>query len=815
MTTPPLSQNQRSLQDGELRRSSRIDRAISLIVLGTNRRGEIFQERTAAVSVNLHGCRYSSRHEYAPEGWVTLQVTGTDGANSRPVRARVRSVFNAQNSRELCQVGVELETPGNVWGIPAPPEDWMRLMSANGGSRAAAAAASSGDATHDRQSAQGERRAEVTMFPGPPAAGTAESGTDKDNPPSKAERVVVTADQLLQALQNKLQAAADKAVQNSLSTQLDEAVKLALGKIEEGWKTNVRRSEEFSAARLAEGKTLWENELHAYRDRAEDIARRIEALTSLSQQALSDSQRFVDHFANETAPQLESRFSDAFARANSHLEARASELSSQQQTQLNENVQRSVNEARAQLGDVVAEAHAVVGSIKASNADTVSQTQLEPRLEALRAETLSQLEQRLGEMHASFGQQVEGTNVRLNEITARMDGAALEPRLEALRAEAFDRIEQRLREEHAGFGQQFEATQARLNEVAAQTGGVTLEPRLEALRAETFGRFEQRLGETQSGFEQQIEGTRARLNDVAAQLEGLALESRQARSLHDQGLAEVRSLLTGSDPGISQEQLNGHLNSSREQIMSHLEWRLGEVSAHFEQLAAQTHNRINEVSLQLERLAGETRGHLAEARSLAERSPRVLPQDLTAIEQSVDMATRNFETAAARVSDRHLIRLMEQKQVVAQEASLELEARASETRAMLQKACNNTLDEFRRRVESQVDQILAEAKERVASSMASLDAENRAAVEARRRSLETDVARVAEQSTMEFRSGIKAFLYSCLVAAVSAVDQHAQTTLVGLSNDPNDVTRALEAVTPASPSPEEPQFPPKAATSSQ
>jgi hypothetical protein len=219
--------------------------------------------------------------------------------------------------------------------------------------------------------------------------------------------------------------------------------------------------------------------------------------------------------------------------------------------------------------------------------------------------------------------------------------------------------------------------------------------------------------------------------------------------------------------------------------------------------------------LQVEKLSTETREHLNEARSLAERAPRELtPQDLAPIEQSVNHATRDFENAAARVSDRHLVRLMEQKQVVTQEAALELEARASEVRSLLQKASNSTLDEFRRRVESQIDQVLAEAKERVASSIASIDAESRVAVEARRRTLEADVARAAEQSAMEFRSGIKAFLYSCLVAAVSAVDQHAQTTLAGLSNDPNSMRCALEATSSPSTTPDEPQFPPKAAASS-
>jgi hypothetical protein len=68
----------------------------------------------------------------------------------------------------------------------------------------------------------------------------------------------------------------------------------------------------------------------------------------------------------------------------------------------------------------------------------------------------------------------------------------------------------------------------------------------------------------------------------------------------------------------------------------------------------------------------------------------------------------------------------------------------------------------------------------VSSSLASLEAENRAACEARRTSLENDVAQATQQATEQFRSGIKAFLYASLVAAVGAVDEHAQTTLAGL-----------------------------------
>lgn len=801
MTTNPLSQSDRSVQDPELRRSSRIERPVSLVVLGTNRRGEIFQERTSAVSINLHGCRYSSRHEYAPEGWVTLQVTGTDGANSRPVRARVRSVFTAQTPRELCQVGVELETPGNIWGIHGVPEDWQRLLgSNNSASRSSAAVATAHESAaapasfHDRQSGSNDRRAEVTVFPGPPAtpAATSEEAAEKEGSPTKAERVVITAEQLLQALQGKLQLAAEKAVQVALSAQLDDSVKAALGSIEDGWKDNVRQAQQFSAARMAEAHTLWDGELHSYRDRAEDVARRIEALTALSQQALADSQKFVERFANETAPQLEAQLNDSISRAHSTFEAQAAELSSRHLAGLNEDAQRATGDARSKIDSALEQARSFTPPVAAPVVDAISQDRLDSQLNSFRTEVLDRFEARLAELHSGFVQQHEVAQNQTNDLAHQLEGLANESR------QARSQNEQSLAEVRS------------LLSNASQ--GVPQE-QLQSLRVEVLDRLEARLAELHSGFAQQTDVTRNRTNDLARQLEGLALESRQARSQSEQNVADVRSLVSNSSEGISQEQLSSTLNSSRDQMFSHLEWRLGEVSAHYERLVAQGQVRADQLSQQLEKLSAETRDRLDEARQLSERAPRELnPQDLASIEQSVGHAAKEFETVAARVSDRQLIRLMEQKQVVSQEVALDLEARASEARALLQKASNSTIDDFRRRVEAQANHVLAEATERASSSLASLDAENRAAVEARRRTLEADVARAAEQSTAEFRSGIKAFLYSCLVAAVSAVDEHAQTTLAGLSKEPGNAQRALEAFSKENPTPDDTQFPPKAAT---
>jgi hypothetical protein len=699
MTTPTTTRTSHSLGGVDLRRSSRIKQSVPLLILGRDRGGEHFEEKTSAVAINLHGCRYPSRHEYVQDGWITLRVTEIDGTYSPVIRARVRSVFSAQTPRELCQVGVELDTPGNVWGIRTPPEDWQRLLGASDSFAAAAVAVVPAPETSTpptsfdgKQSTPPERTAEVRVLPGPlvGAAPGAEAAPAKEPAPAKTDRIVITSEQVLQALKAQIQLAADRAVQASISAQLDQAVKPAFDKIEDSWRANVHQIEKFTADRIAEIQKLWEKQLVAHRAYAEEVSGRLQALAHNSQQTLVDAQKFVERLANETSPQLHARLIDSVDRANSELEAKATQVFGQHLARLEEGVQLASREARSQLNESIAEAL----SRLSPPGDSVSPEYVESLVQSSREQILGHLEERLEELYASLNRQ---------------------------------------------------------NDLA-----------------------------------------RHRIEEIASQLESLTNETSQARSRHDQGLAEVRSLLVNMNTSVTQERLDSLVTCSREQILSHLEWRLGEVSGKYEKMLDEACNHVNKFAEHFEKLSSETRDHLAEAKNLADRVLHEFrPPDLSIIERSLGHATKEFEAAAARVSDRELVRLIEQKQAVSREVSLELEARTGEARGQLQKFANSTLEEFRRRAELQIDLIFAEAKDRITSSIASLDAESRTAIEMRRRALETDVTRAAEQSAMEFRSGIKAFLYSCLVAAVGAVDQHAQTTLAGLATDPGSLPRAV------------------------
>src|SRR6266480_4590656 len=623
----------------EARRSTRLGRAIPVIIMGIDKLGELSQETTAAVSLNLHGCRFPSRRDYPVETWVNLQVAEPNGgAKSALVRAKVRSIHGPKAPQELYEIGVEFEAPSNVWGIPTPPEDWR---CAPGGSASRTRAVDGpalerepvvmGAALPLTEMAPDQRLAEVAAFPASPAA----AERAKDPRLAKPERMVITKDQLVKALQGKLQLAAENAVASAFAAQLDGAVKKALYKIAEISKVGLQQAQEFTGQRLeslvnssqeeilsqlteqfGEVRSRWVEEQGNYRNRAEEIALRLEKLATDAQTDLADTRAFVEKAAGELETHLRVRLDESNRRAAKAFEAAAANVSDQQLARLTEGLKTAAREAGLELETRTAEAR-----------------------------------------------------------------------------------------------------------------------------------------------------------EASAQLEAHVTQTR---------------LLLGSQSAVnsvSEERLESLVNSAREEILNRLEERLGEAQSRWEHREA-NRSGAEELARRFEKLAGEAGPELGETQGFIEKAARELePQMRTTLEETVARAREEFEAAAARVSDRQLVRLMEATRMETREVSSQLEARAAEARALIQSAAHDILNEFRRQAEVQIDLAISEATQRTKSSLASLEAENRTACDARRRTLEDEVARAGELSSKEFPTGIRAFLYFCLVAAVSSAHNQPKTTLDGLVRD--------------------------------
>ena len=420
-----------SLSGLEGRRSTRVERTLPLVVLGQTRTGLSFQEKTSTVSFNLHGCRYPTRHEYTVGSSVGLRVLQPDGESISPViRAFVKSVHPPSSPRELYQVGVELEAPANIWNVSPAPADWLRLLGLTAASPSLAAApaparevtsAATAFPTPFAPAITEPKTAQVTPFPvpvAPPVAAKPEPAKETAPASAKPERVAITIDQLVSAMQGKLQAAAEKVVQNALAAHMDAAVQNAVLKLEEARAAKAQQIEQLSLerfetlmcasreeilghleSRLGEVQSRWEEQHNEFRSQAEEIAQRLEILASDTQRHLADTQKFIDRVASDIEPQTRKSLDESVTLVTERFEAAADRISDRQLVRVMEATRMVTREAASQLDARVAESRALMNGAANSTLEEFRR-QAEVQVDLAVTETLERVKSALTALDA-------------------------------------------------------------------------------------------------------------------------------------------------------------------------------------------------------------------------------------------------------------------------------------------------------------------------------------------------------------------------------------------------------------------------------
>jgi len=344
--------NGHSFSGVEARRSTRINSPVRLVIEAKNKIGQPFQEKTSVVSLNLHGCRYRSRHDYSIGMWVTLRLTEPRGeAESGVLRAQVRSVRAPKNPNELYQIGVELESPANVWGISAPPSDWERTFEAAAFLKV--------------------RRDNDLPTPLPTAETAEREPAAAATTPTPTEQVLPS--QFIPILQ--------KAVRTAVAKQLDESLKEALWKFDEVSRAKTQQAEESLErriemivytsraevvsrldSRLAEDQQRWKEQQDAYRSRTEEIADGLEKLGADTRRDLAETKTFVERAAGDLEPRMRDQITASVEHASQEFEAAVARISDHQLAQLAESALTVTREASLQLEARAAEARLLMES---------------------------------------------------------------------------------------------------------------------------------------------------------------------------------------------------------------------------------------------------------------------------------------------------------------------------------------------------------------------------------------------------------------------------------------------------------------------
>jgi hypothetical protein len=111
------------------RRSTRIYNSIPLAIQGSDAFRAPYVEQVCTLTVNCHGCRYRSKFEVIQGDIVYLEVRqSSQGGATYSCQAQVKWVQRLMTKDSHFEIALELEVPGNIWGIISPPDDWFPMQ---------------------------------------------------------------------------------------------------------------------------------------------------------------------------------------------------------------------------------------------------------------------------------------------------------------------------------------------------------------------------------------------------------------------------------------------------------------------------------------------------------------------------------------------------------------------------------------------------------------------------------------------------------------------------------------------------------------
>src|SRR5713101_9459510 len=102
-----------------IRRSTRLPLEVPILVTSLDPSFE-FSEECITTLVNAHGCGLVVQRSFPRDLPVRLEIV----PSKRQTKARVADVVPLGGTPETWLLGMELDAPGNFWGIDYAPSDW-------------------------------------------------------------------------------------------------------------------------------------------------------------------------------------------------------------------------------------------------------------------------------------------------------------------------------------------------------------------------------------------------------------------------------------------------------------------------------------------------------------------------------------------------------------------------------------------------------------------------------------------------------------------------------------------------------------------
>lgn len=741
--------------EAQRRRSTRLVQSVPLTVEGVDALGQSFKERTSTLMINCHGCKFLSKHYVLKGSWLTLEIPRAEpGREPLPVRAQVEWVQRPRTVRELFQIGVELEVPGNVWGIAFPPADWFPYPEESLPEIPAAALKGAPPAAPPAEPAKpvGEEKIHTVPRAGaaapppaaavpPPPAAPAAAAPQLDQLLAEARQqiqkivretvhTVATAetDRLMQELSRQLEQAANQAVETAAKGTTDQVVAHALQKIAEErqasaeavqqeWSATFERGLSDAASQLVTRFQEASTPLHDnFRERLEaDLAKASARTEEVARQAQELENTLNVHLAEAQArlAELHKEMEAAAAAARSSSESRVQDLehSTQQLTKATQDaLAQAIAEAQARLAELRKELESATATAQATGQAQIRT--LEESAESLHRETADSLRSAVVE-----------ARVQLTELRREMAAAADAMRSisEERRKELADASQKLGQDAAASLAQQLATWRDQLEsdmalagmewnsmlEEAVLRGTERLTTQLDQLAGGAVARTEQdlqarttsarkSLEEAATTIEQSFHALRETLRQDLERAGASLAEIDRATSRVEEYAARVQA--AGRDAAQELERRSGEI----------LESRAAELARHAEGASANLTQRAEAATAELVGRAESASADLAQraeaaSAELARRAEGLSSETLKRLQPQLESTAQHFLAELATHAEQQLGPQL---------------ARASEVAERLA----STREQAARELEAHRTRLLEAAEEQLRASLAQLQA---------------------------------------------------------------------------------------------
>jgi hypothetical protein len=815
------------------RRSERVPESLPIVVRGIDLLGQPFEERTATLAFNLHGCRYASKHHLPKNTWVTLELAR--GAQLHNVRARVAWIQRPHSVREFFQIAVELETPADIWAFEPAPPGWTAAAAK---SHVQAEAAAIPVVPNGERIETGVVSEKIREFGDEPMVDMNESMGSVENSvaePNAGENPFIR--DLGADLERRARQVVDEAASQAgdrirrTAEEVEQRQTSASEEFLRKWKDELERTQsgarEFSAqlaaeqnAILSDVKSRIEDCFGQARRTMEDVEKKTAELRSETDAATEAASRVAHarleleavEAARSSRPATErpKEESPIFEAASAGWRERLASETSVAQAQWNELLQSSLDNGVRRLVEQLSErSQEIVRSTESKFSERVNElrqplTQMTAEAREAAAEVKSSLDQEVARAKASLSE-IEHSASRMNEFSAQ---------LEAATQDSLSELRRRL----DGIVDAQTVEMNRRAEEIANAATQKTAPALELLGQRTV---EQAIADLEAKAAPHLERVPQLLSELSAREmqmgEGLRLHRERLRQVSENSERELSSHLVATvaevrdDFETARKEAIGRWNeeldavgvrathAAAESIERSSQWFQQETQSRLQVLVEQSlsgagaalDEKVAEAKQKFANgLEAETAPHLAQIRDQLDTfTGELVGRARTQIEQAAEVTAAAFGQVLRGISDQEVEHFSTASQALIQDRNGELEASVGRFLGRFESDAEISLGHFREQIAAELESNVSASRSALAAELSATLGGYRAEQDARQKEWIESLDRISDEAAGRYRERLDTACDSWMVSSVRRLNEHGQNVIESLMRSADQALR--------------------------